>query len=109
MVTGFSQGGVLSYTLAATRADVIVAAVPIAGVYPTALPEPQRRRGALKLRAFHGTSDARMPFADAERSVARFTARGVDARLASFPGVGHSVSAQMREQIYVTLHELLTQ
>jgi phospholipase/carboxylesterase len=109
VVTGFSQGGVLSYTLAATRAELIAGAVPIAAMLPAAMAEPSSARSTFKLRAFHGTADARIAFADAERSVARFKARGVDAQLAAFPGVGHAVSSEMRQQIYATLKQLLTQ
>lgn len=108
VVTGFSQGGVLSYTLAAAHADVIAAALPIAGMLPPGMPAPNRPRLGLKVRAFHGMADARIPFADAERTVAQLTAAGIDAQLAAFPGVGHAVSSEMRRQIYAVLQELLT-
>lgn len=107
VVTGFSQGGVLSFALAAAHPLEIAGVVPIAGTLPPGMPLPQPPGTPLPVRAFHGRDDARIRFADAERTVSSFRDAGYDATLAGFEGVGHGVSGEMRSQIHAVLTELL--
>lgn len=99
IVTGFSQGGMLSFTLAVLHADHVGEALPIAGLlapplYPSAWP---MGRVAPRVQAFHGDADDRVPIDGARETVQQLTKNGFTATLVEYPGVRHSVSAQMRQ------------
>jgi len=107
IVTGFSQGGMLSFTLAALYAERITAAVPISGLLPDAIePHTPPRGRAPRVRALHGGADSRVPVGAARGSVERLRAAGFDAELRVYDGVGHVVSTNMREDLYRALDEL---
>jgi phospholipase/carboxylesterase len=95
IVTGFSQGGVLSFALAAYHGEKVQAALPIAGALPAELPAPRKPPPGLRVVAFHGREDARIAYAAGERTVERLKAAGLDASLRSYAGVGHTISSEM--------------
>lgn len=108
VITGFSQGGMLSFAVAARRPELVRGAVPIAGWLPEALlPTDAAPKGAAPIRALHGEADEVLPFAPTQAAVERLRARGFDASIRSFPGVGHTVSAPMREALYAELRAML--
>jgi phospholipase/carboxylesterase len=109
VVTGFSQGGVLSFALAKDYASLLGGAVPIAGMLPPDAGPVKRPERPLPVYAFHGRDDQRIPFAAAERAVAQLKQAGFDATLTGFPGVGHSISPEMRSQIFARLSALLSE
>ena len=103
VVTGFSQGGMLSFALAGRHPDTISAAVPVAG---TVL-EGVATGPWAPTRALHGTADTRVPYDRTQRAVATLQADGADVTLESFPGVEHSISRDERDRWYSLLAELL--
>lgn len=107
IVTGFSQGGVLSFALAAIAPERLTAALPIAGMLPTAI-APRSVQPALRIVAFHGVEDPRIPHADAEAAVARFRAAGADVELLSFPRVGHAIPPALHARYLAALRSVLT-
>ena len=107
VVSGFSQGGVLSFALAADHAALFRAALPIAGAWPSDLPTPTKPPPGFSVLAFHGERDRRIPFADGEDAVKRLASAGYHATMRSFPGVGHGVPEVMRVPIIEALDELL--
>lgn len=70
IVTGFSRGGMLSYTMAA-GAD------------------------SPRIRAMHGTADSIIPFAYDRETVDQLAHLGHDVELAVFEGVGHEMTSEM--------------
>lgn len=105
IATGFSQGGMLSFTIAARHADVVTHAFPVSGACPPAL----RPKGkAAPLFAFHGTADPIVAIARARDAVAGFRAAGNQAELKEYPGVGHTVSPEMRADWYAALQKAIT-
>jgi phospholipase/carboxylesterase len=104
VVTGFSQGAMLSYTLAAIEPDVAARFVPIAGRLGAAIAIDARGGG--DVRAMHGEADARVPIADGRDAVARLARAGRDVRLDAYPGVGHTISPQMRRDLFRTIDEV---
>lgn len=102
VVTGFSQGGMLSFALAVHHPDAIAAALPVSGALPPALlPEGPVTR---PIHALHGTADRVVPFRHGEataRAIAAVTKE--ESRLQRFPGVGHTVSPEMRAALYAAL------
>jgi phospholipase/carboxylesterase len=97
IVTGFSQGGLIAYTLALHHDDVVGHAFPLAGWLPPPL-EPLYKRDDLRypaIRSMHGTDDPVIPIGPTRELVARLRARGFDVELHEFAGVGHEMSAEM--------------
>lgn len=107
IVTGFSQGGILSFALAAYHAGSFQAAVPIAGSLLDGLPRYQPAQKGFRVVALHGREDRRIPYEGAERTTARLRAVGTDASLTSFPGVGHEIPELMRERYLAVLRSEL--
>jgi phospholipase/carboxylesterase len=98
IVTGFSQGGMLSFTLAARHPEVVGAAFPVSGLIAPSLVPASVPMAAVSppIVAFHGDADERVPIARARESVERLRAIGMDARLIEQPGVGHTIPPPMR-------------
>lgn len=108
VVTGFSQGGVLSFALAAYYAPQLSAAVPLAGSLPVDLPPPMKPPAGFVVRAFHGKDDQRIPYQDGVRTVAWLKRAKVTATIKGYAGVAHALSDSMREQAKREITRLLT-
>jgi phospholipase/carboxylesterase len=108
VVTGFSQGGVMSFALAAYHSRGLAAAFPIAGMLPTVGPRPERAAGGFRVVALHGREDARIPYAQGERAVKRLQEAGIAAQMVAFASVGHTISEPMRERYHALLREELS-
>lgn len=108
VVTGFSQGGVLSFALAAEHASLLRAAFPIAGTLPVQITPAKAPSAGFEVTAFHGTVDRRITFADGERSVRTLKSKGYAATLQAFEGVGHGVSPAMQSALFTALSRALT-
>ncbi|MEZ4472323.1 MAG: alpha/beta fold hydrolase [bacterium] len=102
-ITGFSQGGMLSFAVAARHPEAVAGAVPIAGALPPPIAVPAR---VPPIRALHGEADRRIPFAAGQATVAALASAG-DVRLQAFPGVGHAVPPPVRAALFATLAGLL--
>ena len=109
IVTGFSQGGMLSFALATQYPADIAEAVPIAGLLPPSMVPAVWPAGAPMPRfvALHGDADARVPFALGKRSVESLKALGVPAELRSYPGVMHAITPEMRSDLFAILQAAL--
>lgn len=105
IATGFSQGGMLSFTIAARHADVVTHAFPISGACPAAL-RPKNNTAA-PLVAFHGTADNMVGIQRARDAVAGFKATGNQAELKEYPGIGHTISPEMRADWYAALEQAI--
>lgn len=106
IVTGFSQGGMLSFAIAARHPDRVRAALPIGGVLPPPLwPALDAGRPAVRIIALHGETDDLVPLAPTRAGVDALAARGFEARLESFPGVGHRIPAPLRARYFELLRE----
>jgi phospholipase/carboxylesterase len=103
LVTGFSQGGILSFAMAARHPDVIAHAFPIAGSCPgPILPKKESPRAA-PITAFHGTEDDVLQFRYADEAVKAFASQGNHAELRSYPGVRHALPNKMREDVWAAI------
>ena len=105
VVTGFSQGGMLSYTLAAHHGTHIQAAVPVSGFLPRPL---YRDSGATMapVRALHGEADDILSVQLAQDTIQHLKDSGGDATLTTYPGVKHSISRSMRADWFRRLEEI---
>lgn len=105
ILTGFSQGGLLTLTLAIHHDDVVGAAFPLAGWLPPPI-EPTYRRDDLRfppIRAMHGTADPTIPIAPTRDLFQRLEGMGYDVDLVEFEGVEHTMSSDMNALFHVWL------
>lgn len=119
IVTGFSQGGMLSFALAVLHPELVGEALPISGFLTLKLlaaggtsgpGAPARGSSALALAltlppitAFHGEADAVVPIAADRLGIARLRELGGRAELHEYPGVVHTVSPDMLRDIEAAL------
>ncbi|MFT5683649.1 MAG: phospholipase/carboxylesterase [Myxococcota bacterium] len=100
VVTGFSQGGMLAFAIAVRHPDRISAAYPVGGALPASLiPDRRRLGGSPRIVALHGEDDTRVDYAATAAMIPALSAAGFDATLRSYPGVGHTISTQMRADL----------
>ncbi|RLB52388.1 MAG: hypothetical protein DRJ42_15035 [Deltaproteobacteria bacterium] len=107
IVTGFSQGGIVTLALALYHDDVVGAALPMSSWLPPPL-EPAYRRADLTypiIRAMHGNEDATVPITPTRELFARLAALDFDVVLQTFDGVGHETNAAMNELYHHWLEE----
>lgn len=98
IITGFSQGGMLSFAVAALHPEHVDAAIPIAGWLPAPLVPEKVPKQAPPIRALHGTADPIIPFDLDRDACAKLEALGYDVELLPFEGVGHTVTPQMHRR-----------
>jgi phospholipase/carboxylesterase len=104
IVTGFSQGGMLSFLLAVRHPELIDRAYPLGGWLPESLwPPPERARAIAPILAFHGAEDRVVPHAATAAMVAAWKQRGLRVDLISEPGVAHFVSRKMHASLLTEL------
>jgi phospholipase/carboxylesterase len=106
IVTGFSQGGILSFAIASRHADKVAAAFPVSGSCPGPL-LPKDKARAAPLVAFHGTADNVLAFKWGKAAVDAFKEQGNDATLKVYPGVGHTITSEMRADLWAELQKAL--
>lgn len=105
LVTGFSQGGIMTFALAVTHPESLAAAFPIGGMLPPSLypskaivsmPRPMKLP---PVSAFHGAADLAVPTRSARASVAELRRAGYTAELREYAGVGHDVSDAEQDEL----------
>lgn len=96
IVLGFSQGGMLSFALAARHPTLASACFPVAGFLPEPLMPPPGAGPLPPLVAFHGADDRLIPVALARASIERLKALGVSAEIHVYPGLGHWISPELQ-------------
>jgi phospholipase/carboxylesterase len=107
VVTGFSQGGVLSFALAAFYPSAVSASVPIAAAWHRWLPGPHAAARMPSLHAYHGEADPVMPLDGARAMVSMMREAGAQASLVQYRDVGHQLSDTMRSEVLHRLEQLL--
>ena len=101
IVTGFSQGGFVSYDLAVHHADAISAAFPMSGALPLPLApaDESAAKAAAPIFAVHGDADKIVPIQMDRDGVAKITSLGGRATLQEFPRIQHTITPAMRRAI----------
>jgi len=106
IVTGFSQGGLLSFALAVRHPALVAAAFPLAGWLPPPL-WPDSAEGLPVIRTLHGMTDDIIPLAPTREAVAHLADLGADIELLEFSDVGHTMSGPMNQQFERWLEQAL--
>lgn len=96
VVFGYSQGGMLSFYLAAHHPDLVAAVFPIAGFLPRSLLGTTVPAATY---AFHGAVDELVPVEAARATVRAFSDRGGVATLVEYPHVGHPITVAMMRAV----------
>jgi len=99
IVTGFSQGGALSFALAVLHPTSVAASIPVGGWVAFPLPKEAPASPRPPITALHGATDSLIPVAPTRGSVASLKALGFEAELREFPGVGHTIPEPMRREL----------
>jgi phospholipase/carboxylesterase len=115
VVTGFSQGGMLTFVLAVHHPDVVGHAVVVGGWLPPPLwpAEPPRKASAKRdphdappakagapIVALHGTVDVAVPFLPTQEAVQALNERGIAAELLTYEGAGHMITEPMHRDLH---------
>jgi phospholipase/carboxylesterase len=105
IVCGFSQGGILSFELAAAHPELIAEAIPVSGYLPSPLwpAERPKLKPLPKVVALHGEKDQLIPLQWANWSVEALRSNGYDVSLRSWPGVPHALSPEMRQALIASV------
>lgn len=109
IVTGFSQGGMLSYALGLHHPQLVSTVHPMSGMLPAPL-WPQRPRAGVaypNIVASHGTADEIVPMAP-DRALARhLAASGFDIEWHEIDQGRHRVTAEQGALMRQTLHSAI--
>ena len=108
ILTGFSQGGILSYALALHHPDSFSYVLPVAGWLPESLlPKEIQTEAAPRIRALHGEADPIVRYAPTKQLHDRLNKLGLDAKLKSYPAVRHTINTPMRAELFRLLGEAM--
>jgi phospholipase/carboxylesterase len=111
IVTGFSQGGHLAWTLGVRHPEVVGLALPMAGTMPISLVpdalDPSAPHPAF--RAEHGTLDHPVPVELTRELAETLRARGLDVTLVEVEGAGHEMTPEMDARFHDWLAAALSQ
>jgi phospholipase/carboxylesterase len=101
IVTGFSQGGFVSFDLAVHYPTVIDAAFPMSGGLPAELwpTDDAAAKACAPIFAMHGDADPIVPIELARATVNKISSLGGHAKLEEFPGVVHTVTNAERTEM----------
>lgn len=105
VVTGFSQGGMLSFALAVRHPEQVGLAIPLSGWLPEPLWPDALPPGAPPIRALHGERDRVLPLEPTRAGVEGLKAKGWDATLQTYAGAGHAVTPPMLTELWRQLDE----
>jgi len=104
IVTGFSQGGMLSFAIAAGHPESVSAAFPVSGWLPPPLwPEAGPKGAPTPVVALHGDADNAVLIEPTRLAVARLQELGYSVELREYPEVRHQITAEMRGVLWSLL------
>ncbi len=98
VITGFSQGGILSFAVAALHPERISACFPIAGTMTDELRALATMRASQlpPIVAFHGAADPVIGVQQTRLAVNALARAGADAELHVYEALGHHISAELK-------------
>jgi len=98
VVSGFSQGGILSYALALRHPESIQHAIAVSGYLPRELwpTTPASERQFPVIDSLHGSTDVVVDFTMDTELVQHLRSLGYRVEFTAFQGVGHEITPEMR-------------
>jgi phospholipase/carboxylesterase len=110
IITGFSQGGMLSFSLAVLYPEDVGTSLPVAGWLPPQL-TPRHVSDASAyppIHALHATHDPVVRVAPTRRSVRRLRQLGLDADLSEIVASSHMWTPELREAHRTLMREAVS-
>lgn len=108
IVTGFSQGGMLAFTLAVHHPGQVGFAIPVGGWLPPPLwPDAGPTATHPNVVALHGTADNAVLYEPTKEAIEALVAKGYAVTLKSYEGVRHAIPPQERTDLYDLLDDAL--
>lgn len=99
ILTGVSQGGMITLTVALRHPELVDFAIPIAAMVPSELlPDAPAPQDAPPIRALHGDSDTLIPIGPTRAAIQTLAERGWDATLTIAPGIEHGPARELLAQ-----------
>ena len=102
IVAGASQGGDLAAVLALHNSDAVRIGLAVAASVPRPL-LTSTTKSAAPIHFFHGVDDQVVPIALARDTFAVLEDTVAAVKLAEYPGVGHAVPDEMRNDLHRTI------
>jgi phospholipase/carboxylesterase len=110
IVTGFSQGGMISFAIAVDHPEIVAAALPMGGFLPGPLvPTDAGNKDYPPIDAYHGTDDRAVAYTLVQDTVASLGRIGVKVELHSYEGVGHAVTPELHHDFDERLRSVLVE
>jgi phospholipase/carboxylesterase len=106
IVTGFSQGGIMTFALAVTHPEEMSAAFPLSGSLPKSLFASIRSGARPPIIAFHGGADLAVPTASALEAIAELKRAGYAAEIREFAGLEHEISDQELSELFERIEKV---
>ncbi len=104
LVTGFSQGGMLTFMLAVEHPDQVGYGVAIGGwLPPPRWPKAGPPADAPALVALHGDADKAVAFGPTREAVEQLAKLGWKVELHGYPTLGHAIPPVMQAELYTLL------
>jgi phospholipase/carboxylesterase len=101
IVTGFSQGGMLTLALAVGHPEAVGVAVVVGGWLPPPLwPESLVGDRYPETLALHGTADTAVQFEPTKASIDHLTRLGFPIELRAYEGVQHVITPEIRRDLH---------
>lgn len=110
IVTGFSQGGMLSFAVAVQHPEVAEVVVPVGGWLPPPMwPEKLTGDRYPQTLALHGTADNAVRYEPTKESVEHLQKLGFPIELRSYEGVQHVITPEIRRDLFDRLVDAVKQ
>jgi phospholipase/carboxylesterase len=110
IVTGFSQGGMLSFELAVHHGELFSAALPIGGWLPDPLwpsADDAKPGEVPPIVAYHGDADVAVRYEPTKLAVDHLRTLGYRVELETYVGVGHMISPDIHADLMQALRDRL--
>lgn len=107
LVTGFSQGSILTLALASHFPQDFRAAVPVSGWLPASIMPNEPPATIIPVRASHGALDETLPYDDTVHKISQLQDLGMDIRLYTFDDIGHQLAPEVRSRWVEVMNDLL--
>ena len=104
IITGFSQGGVLSFILAIRHPEMYGLSIPLGGQLPHHFGPQKETRYPTKVIALHGEKDQIMRLSRTKKQINSIKSESISIDIEVFANVGHRIPLQMQQR----LHKLIT-
>lgn len=98
VVTGFSQGGILSFALAALHPSRIAASLPIGGWLPPSLLPTTPTAEPVSIFVFHGEADRTVPWPPTQIVIQQLRDLRFTVEPHSYAGLGHTLNSTLRHE-----------